>query len=351
MRNVIRYINKYDPGVFPEDLERLGIRNVAVLGSNENPYEPSEEVRKAYEESLKDINRYPYAPYTELKEAIAEYVGLDKENIAVGCGASEIINNICIALIDALDRVVIPVPSYTLYVIYAMLRDAEILLPEFANYQIESDRIAELKPKVVFLCSPNNPTGGVVERQAVEEIAESSDYVVLDEAYVEFADESYVDLVSEFDNLIILRSFSKFFGLAGMRVGYAVASPAIIEAIEKIRLPFAISLSAARCAIAAIKSLDYYLDVRNRIVEEREKLFKDLSEIDFLEPYPSKANFILMRVVGVVDLCQKLIKRGIILRDVTGVMGIDGEHVRITVGRPEENDLLISALKDLSCSR
>ncbi len=342
MREVVKIINPYDPGLFPEDLPIKDLK-VIQLGSNENPYDPSDEVKKAYLEALKDIRLYPHAGYIKLKEAISEYVGVEVKNIAVGCGASELINCVCQTLVEELDRVVIPVPSYTLYAIYAMLRNATLHFPFFENYKIKADEVVDLRPKLTFICSPNNPTGNTIDKRVVEEIAGGSDYVVVDEAYAEFSGKSCVDLVQDFDNVIVLRSFSKFFGLAGMRVGYALASKNIVEGLEKVRLPFAISYPAVRTAIAAIKSVKYYEKIRDRIVRDREDLFRKLKKFDWLEPYPSEANFILVKVHrdGIVE---KLASRGIIVRNVTGLMGLEGEHVRITVGKPEENERLIEAL-------
>lgn len=341
MREVIRFINPYDPGMFPEDFPS---RDVIQLGSNENPYEPSEAVKKTYLESLETINRYPKADYGKLKEAISEYLGFPPESIAVGCGASELILSVCNVVIEELDRVVIPMPSYTLYAIYAMLRSASISFPVFEGYRIDPQVIADERPKLTFLCSPNNPTGNIVDRKTVEEVAAYSDYVVLDEAYVEFSGKSCIDLINELENLIVLRSFSKYFGLAGMRIGYAVCSPEVAEAIEKVRLPFAISYPAMNTAIAAIRSREYYESVKEKIVSERERVYAELLKIKGLRPYPSEANFILVRVDTEEDLIEKLLEKGIIVRDAS-IMGLDGVHVRITIGKREQNDRLLNALK------
>jgi len=349
MREVLKIINKYDPGYFIEDLKELGVdvSKILLLGSNENPYEPSEAVKKVYFESINSVRLYPDASYRELKKAIARYLNCEIENIAVGCGASELINCICMAVLDVLDRVVIPIPSYTMYAIYAMLRDAHIEFPYFRDYDVKGDVIAELKPKLTFVCSPNNPTGNTVKRKVIEEIAENSGYVVVDEAYVEFADSSNVDLALEYDNLIVLRSFSKFFGLAGLIAGYAIASKEIVEALEKIRLPFGISTVAAKAAIAAINSVEYYKKVRDKIIKERERLYMGLTKIDYLKPYPSKSNFILVKVLTEKNITEHLFKKGIIIRNVTSLLGLEGEHVRITVGKPEENNRLLEALKEV----
>ena len=344
MREVVRFINPYDPGKFPEDLS-MDYEDVVQLGSNENPYPPSEEVKRAYLSSLKFINRYPSATYRELKKAISEYVGVGVSSIAVGCGASELIEAICNVLIEELDRVVIPMPSYTMYAIYSMLRNASISFPVFEGYTIDPQAIAKEKPKLTFVCTPNNPTGNIVSRDVIEEIASYSDYVVVDEAYVEFSKaKSCVDLLEEFDNIVVLRSFSKFFGLAGMRVGYAVCHPEIAEAIEKVRLPFAISYPAVNAAIAAIRSRGYYEKLRDQIVAERERLVSELAKFDWLEPYPSQANFVLVKVER-DGLCERLMRKGIIVRDAS-IMGLEGEHIRITVGTKEHNDRLIDSLRD-----
>lgn len=342
MRSVLNFIQPYDAGLFPEDFPE---GNVISLASNENSYGPSEAVKKAYFEAANKIWQYPKASYSRLKKALAEYTGFEEKNIAVGNGASELILNVCNALIEELDRVVIPMPTYTLYAIYAMLRNASISFPVFDGYRIEADLIAEEKPKLVFLCSPNNPTGNTVDRKTVERIAENAEYVVLDEAYVEFSEDSKVDLVEEFDNLIVIRSFSKFFALAGLRVGYAICSSEIAEAIEKIRLPFSISLPAVEAAIAALNSLEYYLEVRKKIIEERERLIQELKKIDWLQVYPSEANFVLVKSER-EDLVEELLKNGIIVRNAS-VLGLLGLHVRITVGRPEENEKLIGILKGI----
>ncbi|HDD36764.1 MAG TPA: histidinol-phosphate transaminase [Archaeoglobus veneficus] len=348
MRSVIWIINKYDAGKFPEDVEKDGLK-VVNLSSNENPYPPSDKVKEAYLKALSSINRYPHPEYADLKRAIANYLGIEEGKIAVGNGASDILNNICVALLDAFDKVVIPIPSFTLYAIFGMLRDASIEYVEFPDYKIKAEEIPEFK--LLFLCSPNNPTGNVVDRKEIEKVLEKGNYVVVDEAYVEYCNESVVDLVNEFDNLVVVRSFSKFFGLAGLRIGYAIANEQIVEGLEKIRLPFCISKVANDVAIAALKSVDYYSKLRDKIIRERERLIKEINKISFLKAHSSDANFVLVKVEGEINLAKELLKRGIIVRDVTGLMGLKGEYVRITVGCKEENDILIEALNSLEESK
>ncbi|HID42528.1 MAG TPA: histidinol-phosphate transaminase [Archaeoglobaceae archaeon] len=349
IRNLINLINQYDAGKFPADIsKKYKIResDVIQLGSNENPYPPSKKVRNVYFDSLIKINRYPHPYYPELKESISSYLNVDKELIAVGNGAGDILRYICDVILEPMDSVIIPVPSFTLYAIFAMMRDASINFLKFPGYEIKSEEIPD--SKLIFLCSPNNPTGNTIPQKEVKEILKNtSGYVVMDEAYAEFADKTCLKLIEKFDNLIVVRSFSKFFALAGLRIGYAVGNSEVIEAIEKVRLPFCITSVAERVAIAALDSIDYYMEIRDEITEEREKLTKNLGKLKFLEVCPSESNFILVKVRGEMNITQKFEERGIILRNVTGLIGLDGPHFRITVGTVEENERLLEVFKEI----
>ena len=350
IRGAVRLINPYSAGKSPCVIaKKYGLKesDVLQLGSNENPYPPSEEVKKEYERAIAKINRYPNPDYSDLKNSLAEYIGTDVEQIAVSNGASELLRTVCDMVIDTMDPVAIPVPSYTLYAIFAMLRDASISFVEFPRYEVKAHKIIEKRAKLTFLCSPNNPTGNTVQRNEIKKMLKSSDgLVVVDEAYSEFSGKTVVDLVEKFDNLVVIRSFSKFFGLAGLRLGYAVGNSELIEAFEKVRLPFSISNVAYRTAIAALRSIEYYMEVRNKIIQERRRLFKRLKKFSFLEPYPTEANFILVRIKKEKDICGELERRGIIIRNVTGLL-LSGLHARITVGIKEENDRLLAVLEEI----
>ncbi len=352
IRNTIKFINPYDPGKFPSDIaKKYGFKESKViqLASNENPFPPSKKVKEEYERAFSKINRYPHPEYPELKAALAEYTGVDRDRIAIGNGAGEVLKTICEVVLDTFDTVTIPVPGYTLHAIFAMLRDANINFIEFPGYRINADKILEKPSKLLFLCSPNNPVGNAVPKKELIKILENySGLVVVDEAYAEFSGKTALDLIDEFENLVVVRSLSKFFGLAGMRVGYAIGNAELIEAIEKIRLPFCISEVACRTAIAALQSLDYYNEIKEKIIKERERLVNELKKIKFLEVYPSEANFVLVKVKQDIDVANELEKKGIIVRNVTGLLGLEGVHIRITVGTEEENNQLINALKELS---
>jgi len=337
MRFVVNLINEYDPGPFPDEFDG----EVIQLASNENPFPPSENVIRAIKDGLLKINRYPYPYYSELKSLLSTYTGVNEGCIAVSNGASDLIRLVTDIILEPLDRVYIPMPSYTMYLMFSMLRDAHVETEVFEEYRIDG---CYSRGKLAFLCSPNNPTGNTLEKKTIQEFLENFEYVVVDEAYVEFQGNSAVDLLNHYSNLIVLRSFSKFFGLAGMRVGYAVAEEKIAEAIEKIRNPFSISHLGYLSAVEALRSLDYYRKVAEMIVSEREKMKKGL-EKNF-HVYPSSANFLLVRH-GDPELVKKLQERKVLVRDVTGLEGLRGYHFRVSVGLPSENSKFLEVVEEL----
>ncbi|MFO7968284.1 MAG: histidinol-phosphate transaminase [Archaeoglobaceae archaeon] len=346
-RNVVNMINPYDAGMFPEDLARkYGLKEPQViqLASNENPFPPSKQVEEEYMKGLQGLNRYPHPYYNGLKEALSSYLQVDKANIAVGNGAGDILRYMCDVVVDALDQVTIPLPSFTLYAIFAMMRDASINFIEFPHYRINADEIPD--SKLLFLCSPNNPTGNTIPLGEVERILKKqSGYVILDEAYAEFSGKTGLDLVDKYDNLVVVRTFSKFFALAGLRIGYAVGNESIINAMERTRPPFCISSVASKVGIAALNSIDHYRGIRDKIIEERERLARELEEFDFLEVYPSEANFLLIKA-NKEGISKRLEEKGMIIRNLSGLMGLDGTYIRITVGTEEENNMLLKFLQE-----
>jgi histidinol-phosphate aminotransferase len=355
VRGVIHLINPYDPGKFPEDIHKIydiPESQVISLSSNENPFTPPEDVKKAYEKAFNKVNLYPHPYYRDLKEGISDYTGVDEELIAVGNGAGELLKMICEVNLEAFDPVVIPIPGYTLYAIFAMLMDASIRFIEFPRYEIKGEEVLKEEGKLVFLCSPNNPTGNLVSKNELEKILKDCDgLVVVDEAYAEFSKTSHLNLLKKYDNLVIVRSFSKFFSLAGLRVGYALGNEETIRAIERVRLPFNISYVSAIVAKACLENLEYFKSKRDEIVRERERVSRELSKFEGVEVYNSDANFILVRVTGDKEFENKFLRflegRGIIIRNVTGLLGLDGLHFRITIGKKEQNDAFLRAFEEI----
>ncbi len=348
-------LGRYEAGEFPEDIAaRYGVpaEQVVNLNSNENPYPLPESVIEAIAGAAARASRYPNPAYPELKRCIASYLGTEPECIALGAGAGELISHVCTLFIEPLDRVLIPVPTYTMYAFYSMLRDAsvELLEPEEGVYPAP-DSIAERADdaRLVFLCSPNNPTGGVIEADEVLEIAEAAEVVVVDEAYAEFCCGSMIEHLQDAENLIVLRSFSKFFGLAGLRVGYAVASEKTAAMLEKIRNPFCVSRVAEAAAIAALREAEHFRRTAERLARERERLREGLGALPGVEVYPSWANFLLVRLLSrsADEVYTHLLKRGIIVRKVSGMPGLRGEYLRISVGTEKENSKLLTAMREV----
>ncbi len=337
MRRIIEFVNEYDPGPFPEDFER----EVIQLASNENPFPPSEEVVKAIRDNLFNINRYPSPYYIKLKEKIAEYMNVDVSNISISTGASDILRLITEVVLEPFDKVFIPLPSYSMYILFSMLKEANIITKEYDSYKISG---CDENGKLAFLCSPNNPTGNSLDKRVIGDFAENFEYVVVDEAYADFENKSAVNLLNNYENIIIVRSFSKFFGLAGLRIGYAIANEKICKAMEKIRNPFSLSILAYNAAIAALNSVEYYRKISKIIIRERERLKKELSKKFFV--YESNANFLLVKH-DKENIVKYLEDKGILVRDVSGLLGLKGYHFRVTVGRPEENSKFLEAIKEI----
>ena len=358
LRAVIKFIEPYDPGLFPEDLTRIyGIppSKIVNLGSNENPYPPPPSVLKEIRSSARSANRYPNPSYKTLKRRVADYVGLDESRVTVGAGAAELLDVVCKILLEPLDKVVMPVPTYTLYVLLAMLRDADVKFfeTESAGFRVDARALAEASKgaKLVFIGSPNNPTGASMQAGALKKVLESVDgFVVLDETYHEFSGESAAGLVEEHENLIIIRSMSKYFSMAGLRIGYAISSREVAEAIEKVKLPFSVSKPAAEAAVKALGELPYFNKLKEKILVERDRLFKELARFSFVKAYPSQANFILVKVLKRPferPLTRFFAEKGVIIRDLTGMIGLRGEYARVTVGKRSENAAFLKLCEEV----
>lgn len=350
LRGILEILQPYEAG---ETLE-----GVVRLGSNENPYPPPRDVLRELRRALRRVNRYPDASYRRLKEKLSTYTGVPASCISVGNGASEVLDNVCKIALNPMDRVVIPVPSYGMYAFLSMLREAslELVETEPRGFRVKAEDIlgASGGAKLVFLCSPNNPTGRVIERRELIKIIEGTGaLVVVDEAYYEFCGKTIADRVEEYENLVVVRSMSKFFGLAGLRLGYALSNPRVTRMLEKVRLPFNVSTPAERAAVKALENQGFYREILREIIEERRLLAREIGHIKGLRVFPSEANFLLVRLpcaVNASELAEALLKEKVMVRNVSGVPGLKNNYLRITIGRKRENRRLLSVLKKLFSS-
>lgn len=325
---------------------------VINLASNENPYGPSPRVIAVLKKELKRIGTYPDPNSTELKEEISKYVGVEESCIVLGNGSDELMDLACKAFLDPGDKVLIPIPTFAMYELSCRSNGGDPIffrLPGF-TWQVDALKKELKRAKAAFIGRPNNPTGNMLSAAEIEELLETGRLLIVDEAYVEFDGESVVNLTGRYDNLLVLRTFSKAFGLAGLRAGYAVGDPKLIGAIDAIRAPFNLNRMAQAAAAEALRDREYLKYVVDEIKKGREWLKKELEGIGF-KVLPSRGNFLMVNVnplgMNGREVCDYLAKRGVLIRELTDFKGAGPEWVRITVGTPRQNSALVGALKKL----
>ena len=314
---------------------------------------------KAIEDEIKSINRYPESQLHELVAEIAEYSGVkDSQVIIGGDGADEIIDVLAKTFIDDGDEFIVPLPSYMYYEYLLKQYGAN---PVYARWDLDAneldvDSIYEAitpKTKMIFLCSPNNPTGTLIDKEVLMDIAGKNPeiLIVIDEAYFEYSEVTNKDLINEYDNIFIIRTMSKVLGLAGMRIGYGLACEEIIEYMHRIKPVFSLTRLSFVAALNTFRDKDYIAQSIEKGIESRQYLYDEVSKIDGLNVFPSKSNFML---IGVKDtgftatqLAHELMKKGIIVRDCTSFKGLDEYWIRISICTLEEDEKFIEILKEV----
>ena len=342
-RSNIERISGYTPGEQPKD----GI--YIKLNTNENPYPPSSKVLNAIKEAVNDSLRlYPDPVATAARLKIAEVLGTRPEYVMVGNGSDDLLTIITRSFAGQGDKVVFPYPSYPLYKTLAELQDAEPCAIDFTeDYTLEKN-FAVKGAKITFIANPNSPSGTILSPKEISKIASQIDGVlVIDEAYADFADDNCLSLVEKHNNILILRTLSKSYSLAGIRLGFCIAQESLIKGMMKVKD----SYNADRLSIiAAVAALDDQKNMKaniEKIKETRRYLTKSLQNMGFFV-YPSHTNFVLARCVKGVsahDLYLALKSRKILVR-YFGLRRLD-DCLRITIGTPEEIDTLLKNLKEL----
>lgn len=298
-----------------------------------------------------NYNRYPDPLQLDLKDAISNIKGVPIENTFLGNGSDEAIDLLFRAFCNpGKDNVIVLPPTYGMYEVSANINDVEIrkvsLLPDF---QLDMEKIAETidkNTKLIFICSPNNPTGNSINREDIETIlANFNGIVVVDEAYINYArQKTFIQELTEYANLVVLQTFSKAWGLAALRLGMAFSSTTVIDVLNKIKPPYNINQATQDLAFEAIKNIAQVNEWIKESVAERDRLSKALSAINIVKKvYPSDANFILTEVTDALKIYDTLVEQGIIVRDRSKVTLCEG-CLRITVGTKEENDKLLKTL-------
>ena len=332
----------------------LAARRAPVkINQNENPYDLPETLKRRVLERalLRPWSRYPDFDPRELLEKLAAFSGWRADGILAGNGSNELIEALLLVTVGAGTRVVIPEPTFTLYALLTTILGGEPvrvrLTPEL---EYDAEAIARARRQagaaVTVVCSPNNPTGGVLGTADVRRLCEDGDgLVVVDEAYHEFAGQSVVPLLGQHPNLVVLRTFSKAMGMAGLRVGYLLASPELVSEINKARLPYNLNFLSQAAALTAIDAYPELAGTVGRLVEERDRLIARLRDVPGLRPHPSRANFFLLELLDADPkaVFEGLYRRGVLVRDVTSYPMLS-RCLRISVGSPEENETFLHAL-------
>ncbi|WP_346318718.1 histidinol-phosphate transaminase [Chitinophaga sp. YIM B06452] len=300
-------------------------------------------------------HRYPDPLQWKVKYRLAEIKGVPPQNIFLGNGSDEAIDILYRAFCrPGIDNVVLCPPTYGMYEVSANINDVTVrkasLTPDFQLDLEAIESAVDENTKLIFICSPNNPTANAINRQDIEAVLNNFDgIVVIDEAYINFSrQKSFIQELTEYPNLVVMQTLSKAWGLAALRVGMAFASEDIINVFNKIKPPYNINQASQELALQALENIDQVNGWIKETVEEREKLQAELVKLPIVElVYPSDANFLLVKTVDAKGIYNKLVAQGIIVRDRSKVELCAG-CLRITIGTPEENVVLLDTLKSIS---
>ena len=340
-------LTPYDPKYLPAE---------AMLSANENPRDVSEELRQKIEAAVREVafNRYPDPLANDLRDAIAEANGLDREHVLVGNGGDELLFNTALAWGGPGRTFLNLPPTFSVYAANARLTDTDVLdIPRLADQDFAIDEEAVLRAAsgpdsqvdFTIIASPNNPTGLRARMEFLQELLAATDALVMvDEAYFEFSRQTMRPHLEANKNLVILRTFSKAFSLAGVRVGYILGHPDVIREYLKVRQPYSVDAVSQAIARVTYQNRAEFEPGINAIIAERERLTGALGALPGVHAYPSHANWVLFRVPEAARVWQGLYDAGILVRDFSTAPGLEGT-LRVTVGTPEEKDAFLNALR------
>lgn len=356
VRSGVNELKVYRPGKPIEEVEReLGITDVVKMASNENPLGPSPLALEAIRETLGKINLYPDGNGYYLKQDLARHWGVEPEQVVLGNGSDEIVQLIAMAFVNEGDEAIMATPSFPRYEPVVRLMGGVAREVPLNDHRHDLEAMAALineKTRLIFICNPNNPTGTIVTKDEVEAFlvrVPREVIVVFDEAYFEYVqDPTYpdgLDYLRQGREVIVLRTFSKAYGLAGLRVGYALTTPEIADYLNRVRPPFNVDTLAQVAARAALKDREFLQRVVTANEEGKQFFYRELERRGL--PYiPTWANFLMLDTgVDSVRLFQEMLRRGVIVRsgDIFGMP----TWIRVTVGRPEENERFFAVLDEV----
>ncbi len=337
----------------PDTLEgkvEVPVENISKLDANENPYGCSPRVNQALAR-CPDLNIYPDNGQTRLRKLLEGYTGVNAEHIVAGSGSNQLIDLVLRLFISKGDEAINCVPTFGIYRFSMELCGGTLVeVPRDENFAVNVSAIKAAisgKTKIIFLANPNNPTGTITPQQDILELLDTRLPVLVDEAYYEFSGETVAPLVNRYENLMMLRTLSKWAGLAGLRVGYGLFPPKIADYLLRIKIPYNVNVAALVAVRESLEDIDYLMSRVKAIIAERGRLFSELEKLEWLKPLPSQANFILCSVLNgkAKELRQKLQDKGILVRYFDEP--ILRNFIRFSVGKPEHTDALIKALQEI----
>lgn len=343
-RNDLKFLKPYEPAIYPGAIR---------LDANECPFELPDEI---IDHVLKNkpsqlFNRYPDPLAEGLLELLGNYTGYPKECISAGNGSDEIILDLALTFATG-GEVIITSPTFSMYELHALIAGAQtVYSPRKEDFNINVQELIELgnspDARLIYICSPNNPTANETSWSELETVLNNvRSLVIVDEAYVEFGGKSCLPLVKEYENLAVLRSFSKSFGLAGLRIGYLIANNKVISQIRRVKQPYNLNSFSQAIAEAVIANLPLFQERIKSIITKRDKLWNTMKSIKGIEVFPTVTNFIPFKTEqNAKNVYHELIKRKIVIRDISGP-GLEN-CFRVTIGTDEENELFVHNLREI----
>lgn len=356
IRQHILELHPYEP-ILPLDVlsseTGIPVDELVKLDANENPYGPLPVVKESLA-ALDTLHIYPDPESRRIRNLLAEQHQIPEGTIVIGAGADELIDLIMRIVVEPGDTVINCPPTFGMYAFDGLLNQARLeTVPRRVDFSLDMSAILKAveqhQPRLLFLANPNNPDGGTISEGDFKQLADLPLLLVMDEAYIQFSDQgrSLLKEVQSYNNLIVLRTFSKWAGLAGLRIGYGVFPGEIVPMLMRAKQPYNVSVAAEQAAVVTMQNLSRVEEHITRIIDHRDQLYEALKQFSWLKPYPSQANFILCRVKGksAGEVWQILRNQGILVRyfDKPGL----SDHIRISVGTQEQTEKLIFALKGI----
>ncbi len=356
IRPEIKNLTPYVPGKPIDEVKReLNLKTVIKLASNESPYPPFPQAIEAVKNAIIGVNRYPDTDAFYLKRALAEFYNVSEKNIALGNGSNELLRLVAQSLLEPGDETIAGIPSFVVYPTITKMMGGKIKEVNLKDYRLDLETMKkEINPKtkIIFLCNPNNPTGTIVYREEVNDFLQDLPeevLIVFDEAYFEYVEDANfpngMDYFREGRNVAVFRTFSKIYSLAGCRIGYAIMSEELVEAVNKAREPFNVNSLAQVAALASLKAQDEVKRRSSLNLQNKKYLYEKLDDLG-IKYIPSQANFILIDLKKDCNqVFNALLKEGVIVR--TGEIFGSGYEtfIRVTIGTREENKKFIEALE------